>query len=487
MLEATKSDHLISKLQEGYQRNSRSPSTQSPRPAIENLSLEHTRRPGMAPRSDSVFSGTGGLIRYEVHFPPPDEGSKVNVLRHHVTTRNFFAMLLGKPLVGLTLYQALIDLHQRLQLYMPLHTDCAQLLMDYLTSHHFNNVCNDPAAAAGLLCWSEDHDVQWWEGWREGFVHCCGMYTRLRLLPECKDISSVSLALLERSFLELQVRVRSAETKLLNFNFDDMWTGSEVQLHPSRAVFDQFSRFLQHYHEKSNKRWPPPKAQETAETWLTRNLVARLHLDFGALYDHLVDRDVVWEKTRQPGKPHLDMIRLSDEKDVEINKNHLCLASLFARYDQKHNYLQIPHPYPLLPALTLIDIEPKPSKSRFFSSKAKTIEKRIIQANSEASNSTFSNSEKSSNGLVEAFLRFEKTDNLGDSNPQSARKARWVLIYGVLQVLSTLFEDTPGLFFKDVTYFLSPRLRGCPPWERDDARTFVDASSTASYCWKESS
>lgn len=135
--------------------------------------------------------------------------------------------------------------------------------MQYLIDTKLNNVCNDPAAAAGLLAWSEDPDVRWLAGWREGFVHCCGMYKQLRNAPEYHDISHASRNIIERSYLELGARIRKAEEKLSTFDFDEMWAGSQVQLHPSRAIFDQFRQFLLHFYTKSTKKWPPPKPQES--------------------------------------------------------------------------------------------------------------------------------------------------------------------------------------------------------------------------------
>ena len=94
-------------------------------------------------------------------------GSRTDVLRYHVTTRNFFAFLLRKPLVGLTFYQALVDLHQRLDGYLP-DVDSAVALQSYLVMTGLVNVSNEPRAAAGLLAWSED--VVWNNGWREAYV-----------------------------------------------------------------------------------------------------------------------------------------------------------------------------------------------------------------------------------------------------------------------------------------------------------------------------
>jgi len=479
LLEATKSDFLLGKLRDGFQRTSKASTAELSLPGFQKLNVGH---PGTPSLIESTDSGSACRPRYEIHFPSPDEGSKTTILRHHITTRNFFAMLLNKPLVGLTFYQALVDLHQRLQLYMPRDVDCAELLINYLTRNCLHNVSKDPIAAAGLLAWCEDPEVQWRDGWREGFVHCCGMYGRLEDLPESQDISHVSRTLLERSHLELEARIQTSETKLSSFDFDDIWAGTEAQLHPSRTVFDQFRRFLQQHYTKTYKHWPPTARGESNGTWLTSDIVFQLQRDFAALYEYHIDRTVVWDKAKSPGTT---LISELDGQSVESKGTTLCLAKLLYHFDEQHRYTHIPHPFPLLPDPSVVHNETKQSKTHFFSSKAKALEKRLIYALSEASNATLLGPDIATNGLAEAFLRFEKTDGIGNVDPQSARKARWMLVYGALQVLATLSVDTPNLFFtEDVSYFLNPRLKGMPPWKTDAKEEFEEASSRLSYCWQ---
>ena len=104
-------------------------------------------------------------VQYKLYMDAHSGGSKVDVLRYHVTTRNFFAFLLRQPLVGFTFYQALVDLHERLDEYLPPDVDSAVALQSYLVMIGLVNVSNEPRAAAGLLAWSED--VKWNNGWRE--------------------------------------------------------------------------------------------------------------------------------------------------------------------------------------------------------------------------------------------------------------------------------------------------------------------------------
>ena len=131
--------------------------------ATKSPALEHMLHDGTLKHGES-----GKVILdvvYRLEIAAPTSGSKVDVLRHHVTTRNFFAFLRRQPLVGFTFYQALVDLQERLETYLPATTDCAGAIKSYLVAIGLVNVCNEPRAAAGLLAWSED--IRWDEGWRE--------------------------------------------------------------------------------------------------------------------------------------------------------------------------------------------------------------------------------------------------------------------------------------------------------------------------------
>ena len=485
MIEETKSDILLSLLEEGYKRTPKCSSQGRPAAppvrGIKKLSLRSA--PSIA---DMGSPEQEALICHEIHFPAPPDASGQELLRYHITTRNFFAFLLNKPLVGLTFYQALIDLHERLMTCMPKDADHTELMVRYLTRNRLHNVCNDPVAASGLLAWCEDEEVQWQEGWREGFVHCCGLYSRLRSLPEFRDISHVSRTLLERSSIEIEARIGCAAERLSNFNFDDMWpVHNTAQPHSARASFYHFRTFLVGFYEKSYKGWPPRCAQNTDGNWLSRSVVARLQKDFGALYDYYVDRDVVWSQMMGPSEQYRNFIRTTNGIHTKVSDDNLCLEKLFVQFDHKHKFPHIPHPYPILPiSIQTNDAARQQQKQALFGSKTKAYEKRIVHAYSEASNALLLGPEVASNGLVEAYQKFERTDHLGEINPRDARKGRWILLYGILETLSTISADTPNLFFTNaVSYFLNPRLKGTPPWMTGKGSFFEEASPMVSHCW----
>lgn len=115
--------------------------------------------------------------------------------------------------MGLTFYQTLLDLYERLGEYLSPRVDSAVALQSYLVMIGLVNVSNEPRAAAGLLAWSED--VRWNDGWRDAFVNSVGMYEELSDLQESADISLPTTAHLDRAQLELQARIHEAEDPLL--------------------------------------------------------------------------------------------------------------------------------------------------------------------------------------------------------------------------------------------------------------------------------
>src|SRR6266536_1711074 len=75
----------------------------------------------------------------------------------------------------------------------------------------------------------------------------------------------------------------------------------------------------------------------------------------------------------------------------------------------------------------------------------KMAERRAALAYTESTNIYLLGSGFVGNDLVDAFVRFEKSDRAGDIDPYAARRGRWVMIYGILQVLASISVDTPHL------------------------------------------
>ena len=420
-------------------------------------------------------------IQYSLCMEAPPGGSKTDVLRYHITTRNFFAFMLRKPLVGFTFYQALVDLQERLEDYLASTTDHVSALKSYLVNLGLVNVCNEPRAAAGLLAWSED--VRWNEGWREAFVHSVGMYERISQLQESADVSLATNAHLQRAHLELQARVHEAEVILSKFYFDDAHFAQE-DLSPSvRTASDRFRKFLRQFYEKEYQSWPIRKGQQGNPLWLDRTIVARLQDDFSALYEHLVNRNVVWDdEDDSEDRRARNWLKSINNLNFGLDGEDYRMLGVFRNLESRIIASHIPHPYPLLP--NSVPALPPSKKSRFRGKKTdKARESRIAHEYVAASNLHQLSRQYAKNGLAQAFVHFEKVDNASEVDPREARRERWIIIYCVLQTLASLSVDVPNLSFKsNVRYFLNASLHGLPPWNPTE-QLFMDAAREQSHCW----
>jgi hypothetical protein len=425
-----------------------------------------------------------GQISYEIYFPAPLNQSKTDTIRHQVTTRNVFALLYQASLVGLNLYQALNDLQQRLETYMPRDIDAAGMIIEYIMAKGIDDVRENPSVAAAVLAWSETQAVRWEEGWREAYVHSAGMYSRLEATADFKFVTPITRALLERASLEIQVRVQSCEDRLSDFDFRDMWPMMSSQPPPARSSFERLRKFFTQYYLDAFGIWPPA-APAGEEQWLTRNLTQKLQKDFGALYDYLVNREVTWDCSEERSGRKWNIVHAGN-RSFDADTFDLPFTDLLVAFDNRHKYPHIPHPYPLVPD----SIPVKNSKDNLFKASKKTpkpddkiAEKRAALAYTESTNIYLLGSDFVNNDMVDAFVRFEKADRAAEVDPFAARRGRWVLIYGILQTLASVSVDTPNLrHTDDVSYHLNPRLRGTPPW-RGAQQNMEEANHVGSYCW----
>ncbi|KAH8816581.1 hypothetical protein F5884DRAFT_665222, partial [Xylogone sp. PMI_703] len=494
VLEATESRVLVTLLREGTIDDSNGfnmpPSPiGSPMTKVSSFMRPSSRQQGgpTPPVSEYSVGVYDGQVSYEIFFPAPSGLTKSETLRYHVTTRNVFALLFHASLVGLNLYQALNDLHERLDSYMPPETDNAQLIIDYLIGRGIDDVRNSPAAAAALLAWSEGPEVRWEEGWRESYIHTAGLYNKFDGVTEFRYLTPITKALLERSSLEIQVRVNAAEDRLANFDFTDMWPLMSDKPTAAQLSFERLRKFFIQHYEYTYEIWPP-HIEYGEDIWLTRSLAQALQRDFGALYDYIVNRDVIWESSEERSGRKWKIIH-PNNKGFRADTEDLPFTDILVAFDNRHKYPHIPHPYPLVPESVPILTQPSTDNLRAASRRARTGDERMAErkaalAYTESTNIYLLGSDFTSNDLVDAFVRFEKADKVGDVDPYAARRGRWVLIYGILQTLATVAVDTPNMrYAADVSYHLNPRLSGTPPWKGAVPNT-EEASHEVSYCWK---
>jgi len=128
-------------------------------------------------RDHNIDSPVHGLF-----IPAPEKYTKEAAFRWHLTTRNFFAFLFGKPLVGVHLGKTLIDLQERIHLFRPGNPNNDSDLMEYLKELGYLEFAHCPDYSLGLLQFAEHYELK--ELWIDAFAHCVGMNEILSESPE---------------------------------------------------------------------------------------------------------------------------------------------------------------------------------------------------------------------------------------------------------------------------------------------------------------
>ena len=433
-------------------------------------------------------------VQYELYVPWPGSDSGMDHLLWHLTTRNFFAVLLNRNSVwGQTFFQTFHQVYERIIKfpdYLPKKIDRGEWIAGYIARKEFDDVRNNPSFAAGLIAFSEM--IRWREGYIEGFVHCSGMLkVGLQNIPEYRNISAVSRIYIETASKEMLKRVHRAQIWLTDFDFSEMWPITSAPAPAARGAFDRFSKWLRKFYETEYGRWPPTHEH----TWLSREVVRRLNADFHMIYDFFVDRDIYFAPSSGPASSRPHTMNAKSGKYFRADSSDLPITDILVGFDNRQNFPHIPHPYPITPPSYPVHTTSNSTKTSFFGPRSKkplTAAENFDMARAkglsytQASNLyTLRNRYKgSAEGIVKRILEFEEADGVRPIDPLEARRGRWILIYGVLQVLATVGVDTPSVKYREgVTYHLSPSMAGIVPWAEDDWPAEAEATHELSHCW----
>lgn len=132
--------------------------------------------------SSSLILPNRDLGIVNLYIPAPDDASRQDSFKWHVTTRNFFAFVLGKPLVGYQMGQTFVDLQERLQLFRSGLVSNHEDFLQYAEDQGYRDFaeCTDYALAS--LFYAETYKLR--AEWIDAFAHCVGMNESLSLSPE---------------------------------------------------------------------------------------------------------------------------------------------------------------------------------------------------------------------------------------------------------------------------------------------------------------
>lgn len=133
--------------------------------------------------SDSGYpSASSADVGFELYVPAPEHVDREDTFLWHVATRNFFAWVSNKPLVGATLGQALIGLLQNMHLFRSERADNVHDILAYAERLGYLDFRHCPDYALAFLNFAEHYRLR--DLWLDAFAHCVGMNDRLCLSPE---------------------------------------------------------------------------------------------------------------------------------------------------------------------------------------------------------------------------------------------------------------------------------------------------------------
>lgn len=121
-------------------------------------------------------------VEYELYLPAPAHLSREEAFRYHLTTRNFFALMFGLPLVGDRLGETLVALLERMNVYRPNRLENQQELLAYIDSQEYTDFRECPDHSLAILHFAEKYEIR--DLWIDAFVHCAGMNDLLILSAE---------------------------------------------------------------------------------------------------------------------------------------------------------------------------------------------------------------------------------------------------------------------------------------------------------------
>lgn len=426
---------------------------------------------------ESYFNQRNARI-YELYVPPPADADGNEAFLYHMATRNFFAWIFGKPLVGNHLGAALVGLLNSMSQFRSAGEDNVQAIMDYMDEEGYADMRCQPDHALAILFFAEHFRFR--DLWIDAFVHCSGMNEKLITCPgfevrksveylQHRDItnyskfmSRTSRALVTRSRIEMDMRLENCGRDLGSFLSDDL-SEAHIGLPPAaRAHLDRFRSFLQSYYVAKLGYYPPASCEGRSASF-PKNIYGQMCQEFQKLYDYLVDSSFT----------------ISDALPVS-HQGGICVQQTLASFNQRHKYSPMPHPLPLLPEVEEIEkATQRPSFSKRFSFVPKADKKanpRLVKFASLCKATNRIDQSLFDCTLVRAYRGFEKECSFNNSKVDrndklsqiDARKVRWILIYATLQTLSsatTVPEQVRDT--QNVPYNICVLTAGCPPWKEE--------------------
>lgn len=368
---------------------------------------------------------------------------------YHVGTRNYFAYLLNKSIVGEKFGSALAHLWTRIETWQPNDTS-SETFQQYCAEQGYLNFAGNLDYAAAALFWSEQAHTR--DVWIDAFAHCVGMYDQPDREEKLHLLSSTTRGLLHKASLAMHLNVSKATKSLGNFLEEELGPEHLGLSKTSRDHLDRFKSTLHSFYVHEFGYFPPGPR----EPWDKRMWV-RVYNDFHCLYKYLADAKSANGMTNNHG----------------LNGG-ICVTQNVKAFDERHGFSSLKHPLPLLPEVATRRRTLDARRSLGSFSKLGSAESDLL---TRAANT--SSRRVMGNALVQTYIRFELQKPVEKVTAAEARKVRWLLVYGVLQMLIGVTRAPKEVRdSKTPSYPLCVSTNDCPPWV-EDARDAVSVEQVA--------
>jgi hypothetical protein len=391
--------------------------------------------------------------------PAPADLTREQAYIYHVTTRNYFALLTNQALVGEKLGLALVDLWRRTKEWQS-NDNATSILLSYCEQQGYLSLAENVPHATAILTFAEQAQIQ--ELWTNAFVHCVGMHERLDLSGDYLELSNSTRALITRASLEMDLHMSRATRAIGCFLEEELGADRLGLTKPARNHLDRFRGFLHSFYLEQLGYFPPDSTDP-----YNKELWNNLHDDFESLYELLADK--------------------SSDQSIQNNTNAtggICCLQNTQVFDLRHGCTPLPHPSPLLPAVSpdkqSTDTQRSLRSLRLGRSSSMVSDAKLPprRALAEATNSIPDGTSKRS--IVVEYRRFERLRLEEKITVQEARKVRWLLVYGGLQILNSITRAPNGV--RDIeaaSYPLCVLTTGSPDWHVDENITPTPDEATA--------
>ncbi|KAI1074483.1 hypothetical protein F5B20DRAFT_574083 [Whalleya microplaca] len=403
--------------------------------------------------SASSFGYIYGQSRIELFIPAPPQSDKQQAYNYHLATRNFFAFVFRRSVVGENLGTALITLLHSMHEFRNTDVDNVQDLMSYLEDEGYLNLNGQPSNAVAMLHLAEVFQLRGL--YINAFAHCCGMGHQLFLGAEYQLLSSVTRRLIHRARLEMDARLAKCTIMLRTFLQDDL-SDARLGLYPgARAHLERF-RTLLHGFYAARFGYYPPQSNDDPTTIFEVDIFRTMRIDFEALYRYLVDEN-------------FDISQISPF----LAQGGICTLQSVQSFDSRQNFQTLFHPLPHLPEVLQ---DHSSSKLAWISRQIRSTQKQRENIHAALLRATNQKPALLKNELVRAYCQFEedsvysptKADKLENLGPMDARKVRWILIYSVYQTLRQATEYPVEVHEAiDTPYNVCISTKSLPPWKQE--------------------